>query len=247
VLVADGHALKRAGMMYAVQQHSTLEVAGEAIDRATACQFVAEQQPDLVVFNLALPGDGLALLLAGKPLHPRARWIAVSPTRDVLTLQRALQAGASGCVLEEEGMGELLAALREVVEGRTFLSRKISALLLASAARKAAARWEALLPTLSDREWQVFRHLGTGQGPAAMARELGLSPKTIETHEQRIQEKLHLTGASQLRAAAEAWAAGVSEPAEAEGRMLYDSEPADEEWMTPWEEERSVLCASGAG
>jgi DNA-binding NarL/FixJ family response regulator len=240
VLVADGHALKRAGMMYVVQQHPTLEVVGEAIDLATACQFVAEQQPDLVVFNLALPGDGLALLHAGKPLHPRARWIAVSPSRDVLTLQRALRAGAGGCVLEEETR-ELVAALREVAAGRTFLSEKVSALLL-GAARQGPTRCEKLLSSLSDREWQVFRRLGEGQGPAAMAQELKVSAKTVETYERRIVEKLHLTGATQLRAVAEDWVARNSGPPEVVGHMLFDSESHGNEWLTPWEvDQRPVI------
>ncbi len=88
VLVADEHALKRAGMMFAVQQHPALDLAGEVADAPAACRFVTEEKPDLVVCNLELPGDGLALLHAGRPLHPSARWIVVSPRTDALTLQR---------------------------------------------------------------------------------------------------------------------------------------------------------------
>jgi DNA-binding NarL/FixJ family response regulator len=249
VLVAEGHALKRAGMMFAVHQHPALDLAGEVADVPAACRFVAEEKPDLVICNLELPGDGLALLHAARPLHPPARWIVVCPLTDALTLQRTVRAGACGCVLEEEGLGELLPALHEAVAGRPFMSRKISSLLLASAVRKVPARWESLLHSLSDREWQVFRRLGRRQGVAAMARELGIAKKTIETHERRIQEKLHLPGAQRLHAAAEEWAASSSGPAEVEGRMLFpDSEPAAEEWTTPWEaDQRPVIFSNCSG
>lgn len=208
VLVAESHALKRAGMMFAINLHPLLQVAGEVADVPAACRFVAEEKPDLVVCNLDLPGDGLALLHAGRPLHPPARWIVVSPPTDAHSLQRAVRAGAGGCVLEEEGPGELLHALNEAVGGRTFLSGKTATLLLASMGRKQPARWESRLTTLSDREWQIFRRLGRGQSLAEMARELGITKKTIETHERRMQEKLGLPGKQRLRLAAEEWVVG---------------------------------------
>jgi DNA-binding NarL/FixJ family response regulator len=206
VLVADGHALKRAGMMYAVEHQPGLVVAGEAADLRTACQFLAEAKPDFVICNLHLPGDGLELLHAGRPLHPEARWVMVCPPTDAQSLQRVRRAGAQGVVLEAEGAGELLRALREVMAGRPFLSEKVSWRLLAEDTRR-PARWEALLAALSDREWQVFCRLGRGMGVTAMAAELGLSVKTIETHERRIQEKLGLPGTPPLRLAAAEWSA----------------------------------------
>lgn len=198
--------MKRAGMMYAVVQHPALVVAGEATDLRTACQFLAEAKPDFVICNLHLPGDGLELLHAGRPLHPEARWVVVCPSADAQSLQRVRRAGAQGVVLEAEGAGEVLRALREVMAGRPFLSEKAQWRLLAEDSRR-PARWEALLAALSDREWQVFCRLGRGMGVTAMAAELGLSVKTIETHERRIQEKLGLPGTPPLRSAAEEWIA----------------------------------------
>ena len=205
VMLVEAIPLIRFGLAALSEIDPLLKVCAEAGDAPTARQRCAEAQPDLIVLNLAIPrGDGIQLLRDFQKLHPAARTLVVSDREDALSLERAFRAGARGYVSLREEPTEVFAGLARLAAGELFASRRVSHLLLEHLAqRRRPAAWE--VATLSDRELQVFRLLGEGLGATAIARDLGLSVKTIETHQSRMKEKLHAATSAELHRRAGEW------------------------------------------
>jgi DNA-binding NarL/FixJ family response regulator len=216
VLIVDGEPLTRFGIAALINLHPLLRVCEEAGDVRAARAACAEEKPDLIVLELALAGgDGLELLRDFARLHPPARTVVVSARDDALSVQRAFRAGARGYVTKQEEATEVLAALEEVFTGGIFASARVANLLVADLAARRAPRALGNLSALSDRELLVFRRIGQKNGATAIARELAVSVKTVETHQGRIKEKLGLPTCAELRRRAERWVAskgGVVRP-----------------------------------
>jgi DNA-binding NarL/FixJ family response regulator len=166
----------------------------------------AEASPDLVVLSLTLQhGDGIALLKDFKKMHPTARALVVTARTDSLSVQRAFKAGARGYVVAEDETAEVLQALGRIAAGELYASATIARGLLQMLANGSVETGRDSCGQLSDRELEVFRLIGSGFGTARLATELHLSVKTIETHRQRIKQKLGLTNATELTQRAAEW------------------------------------------
>ncbi len=205
VMIVNGVPLVRFGLAALAGCHPLLEVCAEAGDAREARRICAEEKPDLAVLDLEVPhGDGVELLRDFRKLHEPLRSLVVSEREDALSVQRAFRAGARGFVTAREEPAEVLAALDAVLAGRLYASRRVSLLLLEQMAGGSVAHSVA---ALSDRELQVFRLLGRGLRPTAIARDLGVSVKTVETHQQRMKEKLRAANGAELHRQAEHWVA----------------------------------------
>jgi len=123
-------------------------------------------------------------------------------------VQRAFEAGARAYVSKSDEAAELLAALEAIITNRRFIGKLVSKALELNASHKPNDRALRLLRNLSDREMHIFRRIGKGEGTTAIARELGISVKTVETHNAHIKEKLRLSGSTQLHRTAENWLRG---------------------------------------
>jgi DNA-binding NarL/FixJ family response regulator len=118
-----------------------------------------------------------------------------------------LRAGARGYVTKQEALGSVLEAVREVMEGRTYLSPKMASQVISKVVVNSIAPDEEITDRLSDRELEVLEMIGAGKEIKAIARALHLSPKTIETHRSHIKEKLKLENARQVARFATQWVA----------------------------------------
>ena len=213
VLIIDGEPLTRFGIAALVNLHPLLCVCGEAGDARTGRVACEQEMPDLIVLELELPGgDGIELLRDFARLHPPARAVVVSGREDALSVQRAFRAGARGYVTKHEQAAELLAALEQVFTGGIFASERVAHLLVADLAARRSPRGLGNLSALSDRELLIFRRFGQKHGTTAIARELAVSVKTVETHQGRIKEKLGLANSAELHRRAEQWVAGTRTP-----------------------------------
>jgi DNA-binding NarL/FixJ family response regulator len=202
VLVLEPNPLTRFGIESVIDLHPLLHVCGEACEARMARSLCSAKKPDLIVLALFPPnGDGIELLKEFATIHPPARAIVVIDSSEAVFVQRSFRAGARGCVTKHEEPTELLAGLEDVLSGKLFISSGVSQ-ILANCEHQSSSR---NLHTLSDRELSVFRRLGSKQGPTEIARELGLSVKTVETHQRRIKEKLRLPNGVELNLAAERW------------------------------------------
>jgi len=206
VLIVDGMPLTRIGLSTLINSHPQLCVCAETGEANVARRLCAEQQPDLVTLNLVLMrGDGIELLRDFARLHPAAQMLVISEREDALSLQRAFRAGARGYLTKWDDAPEVFRALEQVQAGNLFASQRVAGLLLSHLASGEIKAGKGSLSTLSDREMQIFRLVGSGVRTSAVARELGLSVKTIETHRQRIKDKLHLQSGADLNQRASQW------------------------------------------
>jgi DNA-binding NarL/FixJ family response regulator len=179
VLLVDDHPLVREGLTARMEGLADITVVGEAGDATQALARVAECHPNVVLMDIGMPGTG------GIELTERL----LSMYDSAEHAQRAMAAGARGYVLKDSPSTEILAAIRAVASGGTYLSPALAQRLF----RAPAAR-----VSLSERENGILALLGQGQSSKQIARALDIGVRTVETHRQNIRRKLDLAGQAEL-------------------------------------------------
>ena len=209
VLLADDHAIIRDGLKQILADTDDLAVAGEVANGLELMQQVREQDWDVLVLDISMPGrNGLELIHMVKAEKPLLPILVFSMHHEEQYAVRALQAGAQG-YLTKESDGELLvAALRRVARGSVYISDKVAELMV-----RGIRPTSEMLPhnLLSDREYQVFNRLVAGRGLTEIGVELSVSVKTISTHKTHILQKMNLANTGDL--IRYAIAHGLAEPA----------------------------------
>lgn len=196
VLLADDHAIIRDGLKQILADTEDLAVCGEAANGNEALQLVREQEWDVIVLDISMPGrSGLDLIRLIRDEKPKLPILILSMHHEEQYAVRALHAGASGYLTKESDAELLVQAIRRVARGGVYVSDTV-AQLIARGLMPAAS--ELPHTTLSDREYQIFHRLVLGQGLTDIANELSLSVKTISTHKTRILQKMAMTNTSEL-------------------------------------------------
>jgi len=209
ILVVDDHPLLRAGLIQFIERQKDMICSGEADSAATTQSAVANQKPDLVLLDLRLRSeDGLELIKSLKARFPKLPILIISQCDELLYAERVLKAGACGYIMKEEATDEVLVAIRFVLGGELYLSRKLAIRLVQKAIEARPATPGPGLDSLTDRELQVFQMVGAGLNTRHIAERLNLSFKTIETYRENIKHKLGLAGAADLVRYATSWVEG---------------------------------------
>ena len=217
VFIADDHGILRGGLRALINAQLDMEVVGEAASGPDAEIGVKETEPDVLLMDISMPrGGGLAAISAIKAVRPRTRVLVLTVHDELGYVRAAADAGAIGYVVKNAVDTELLAAIRAVAEGRTFMD--ISAgqgLAESSMSRRAPAKLGAREATqLTGREREVMARVAEGFTNSQIAEELGLGVKSVETYRARVMEKLGLTSRSDLvRFALEAGILAAGKPA----------------------------------
>lgn len=198
VLIADDHAVLRAGLRMLLEVQRDMAVAGEAGDGAGALQQARELQPDVILMDLTMPGmpsgDAIRQVLRASP---KSRVLVLTMHDDPAYLASAMAAGAAGYVVKKVADSELLSAIRAVHAGRTFVDLTQS--LDTPSRTVGTGRPESARPKdLSRREREVLRLLAQGYSNQQIATRINVSVKTVETHRTRLSEKLGLKGRAEL-------------------------------------------------
>lgn len=191
IAIADDHAVVRKGVRQIISEAEGLTVVGEAASADELLTMLRSQAIDVVVLDLGLGvRSGIDLLKHIKSELPRVQVIILSMHPEDLFAVRALRAGASGYVEKDAPPETLLAAIHRVRAGGTYVSAETAERIAADIARGGAE----VMPheRLSDREFEIFRLLGSGMSATAIARALNLSVKTVSTHRSHIIEKTGL-------------------------------------------------------
>lgn len=199
ILVVDDHPMMRAGLVQLIDRQPDLQVWAEAGNPSEAFSRLEKSRPDLVLTDITMPGrSGIEFIKDLLALDAKLRILVISMHDETMYAERVLQAGARGYIMKESGGGNLMAAIRQVLDGRVYVSPGISARILENISLPRPRKSDSPVSLLTNREFEVFRLIGQGHGTREIAAELHLSPKTVEVHRIHIKEKLGLKNASAL-------------------------------------------------
>lgn len=189
VVIADDHQILREGLKQLLLAASDLDVVGEAGDGHEVLERIRALDIDVLLLDLSMPGkSSMELIRQVKNERPKLRILVLSMHEEHQYAVRAIRAGASGYLTKESASSQLVAAIRKVAGGGAFISAEVAEHLAHDAMPHAIDRPRHA--ALSDREFQVFTHLVSGESVTEIAAALHLSAKTISTHKARLMEKL---------------------------------------------------------
>ena len=200
VLLADDHAVLRAGLKVLLSSEPDIEICGEAANGDEAVARALELRPDVVVMDLRMSGaelDGIdaTRAITANPNAPKV--LVLSMYDDPAFMDQALAAGAAGYARKRDADTDLLSAIRAVARGEAYLAPALTTVMLKRISAPEGEQ-DDQGRDLSERELEVLRHLALGYNNRQIAETLGLSVKTIETYKARVMEKLGVTGRAAL-------------------------------------------------
>lgn len=199
ILLVDDHPLTSEGLAAVINREPDLEVCGMACNPAEAISALGRLKPDLMVTDMTMPGrSGIEFLKDVHAMMPELPILVLSMHDEMLFAERALRAGAQGYVMKDAGSAKVREVIRQILNGQSYVSPQMSARLLDAVTGRRPRGSNSPIEKLSDREFEVFRLLGSGKSTKEVARALNLSPKTVDVHRSRIKEKLQLKDASSL-------------------------------------------------
>lgn len=192
ILLADDHVLVRASLKFLLEGFAGLNVVGEANDGNDTLKMMGELEPDVVVMDISMPGlNGLEAARSITKDHPAARIVMLSMHSDETHVLQALRAGASAYVLKESAPAELEAAIRAVARGESFLSPAISRHVIGDYLKRVPPE-PGSPDLLTPRQREILRLIAEGKTSKHIARLLGTSVKTIESHRASLMERLDI-------------------------------------------------------
>lgn len=200
IVLADDHSLVRRGMRSLLEAEPDLRIVGEAADGREALKLCESLEPDIAILDVAMPQlNGLEVAAQAIKLVPELKVIMLSMYADESYIVRALLAGAKAYLLKEATEGDLVAAVRAVSEGKSFFSPAISRILAENYVRQLQQRgqqdsWELL----TAREREVLQLLAEGKTNKEVATVLNIGVSTVETHRNKIMQKLGLRNFAEL-------------------------------------------------
>jgi len=196
VVIADDHTLVREGLKQLLRAAGGIDVIGEARDGHDVLKVIRESDFDVLLLDMSMPGkSGMELIKQVKSEKPRLRILVLSMHQEHQYAVRAIKSGASGYLTKDSASALLVSAIEKVAGGGAFISAEVAEQL----ALGAMPQSEGLPHTaLSDREYQVFRMLVSGQAVTAIAAVLNLSVKTVSTHKARLMEKMGIDNQAEL-------------------------------------------------
>jgi DNA-binding NarL/FixJ family response regulator len=206
IFIVDDHPLVREWLTNLIRQHPGLVVCGEAATAAEAVSGIANTKPDVAIVDISLRnGSGLDLIKTLKAMHPGTAIIVLSMHDERLYAERSLRAGARGYIMKRETTRNVIAAIRQVLDGKLYVSSDMAAYFAEKFVDGKPPTGESSVEQLSDRELEVFQFLGQGRETRDIAKSLNISIKTVQAYCARIKEKLKLANASELLREAVRW------------------------------------------
>jgi DNA-binding NarL/FixJ family response regulator len=199
VLVVDDHPMLREGIVQRLKREPDLIACAEAEDGPQALEAIEAHKPHIAVVDISLgQGHGLELIKEIQARHPHLPILVFSMHEESLYAERALNNGARGYVMKRESPQTFLTAIRQVLAGDMYFSPAMTGKLLGRIATGARSETSPPVKTLSDREQEIFDLLGQGYGTVEIARQLGISAKTVSSHRESLKQKLNVTSGQAL-------------------------------------------------
>jgi DNA-binding NarL/FixJ family response regulator len=199
ILLVDDHAIVRLGLMTLLNDQPDMEVVAEASTAAEAVRAVEKFQPDVVLMDIRLPGEGgIEATRQVTSRFPESKVVMLTSFADDDLVVRAISAGAVGYVLKQVGNEELLRAIRAAARGEALLDPSTTARLISHVRELDRKAEEDAFRELSDREMDVLTQVARGKTNAEIGKILNLSEKTVGNYLGTIFEKLHLNNRIEL-------------------------------------------------
>jgi DNA-binding NarL/FixJ family response regulator len=196
IVLADDHTIVREGLKQILAASPDFEIVGEASDGHQALSCVRENEFDVLILDMSMPGrSGIELIRQVHAEKPRLKILVLSMHEEHQYAVRAIRAGASGYLTKESASHQLAEAIRKVAGGGAFISAEVAQQLALGAMPGATG---PLHSALSDREYQIFLLIAAGKSISDIASSLNLSVKTVSTHKANILQKMNMTTAGEL-------------------------------------------------
>jgi DNA-binding NarL/FixJ family response regulator len=193
VLLADDHAIVRDGLRMLIAGEPGVDLVAETDNGSDAVRLAAEVAPDVAVVDISMPGGGAEAVERIRAEAPGVRVLVLTMHEDRAHLTRMLEAGADGYVVKHASHDELLRAIRAVAAGESYVDAGLAGTVL-----RPARTQDSVDAALSAREMDVLRRVAWGESNKAIAHELGISVRTVETYKARSAEKLGLRSRSEI-------------------------------------------------
>jgi DNA-binding NarL/FixJ family response regulator len=196
IVLADDHTIVREGLKGLLAAQADFEVVAEASDGHEVIKRVRENDFDVLVLDMSMPGkSGVELIKQVHAEKPKLRILVLTMHEERQYAVRAIKAGAAGYLTKESASAQLVMAIRKVAGGGAYISAEVAEQLALGAMPQTEGLPHA---SLSDREFQVFRMLVSGQAVSEIAERLNLSVKTISTHKARLMQKMNMDNHTEL-------------------------------------------------
>ncbi len=200
ILLTDDHTLFRQGIHNLLDKETDIEVVGEAANGTDSVNQVPSLRPDIVLMDIGMPGlSSFEATRQIKKLRPETKILFLTMYDDEDYLVECMEVGGSGYVLKDSPAAQLLAAIRDVHRGGSYLSPKmLSQLVDDFRSRIKSSHRQPRFATLTPREKEILKFLAEGQSVKEIAQHLNLSVKTIEAHKFNLMRKLDIHNKAQL-------------------------------------------------
>jgi two-component system response regulator NreC len=200
LLIADDHKIFRQGIIKLLEEEPDLQVVGEAADGREVVKKAADLKPDVILMDIAMANlNGLEATKQIKKVLPESKIIMLTMHKNEEYVLQSFQAGASGYILKEGAVEELVSAIRSIHADKSFLSPTVSKTLVDAYLRKMeTGKTETPFDLLTDREREVLQLIAEGFTNREVAKQLYISVKTVEAHRAHIMQKLNIHDIAKL-------------------------------------------------
>jgi DNA-binding NarL/FixJ family response regulator len=199
ILIADNHKIFREAVGSLLSNEPDMEVVGVAEDGRNAVQLARELQPNVITMEISMPNlNGIDATRQITHEMPKVKAIALSACRDKRSVREMLKAGASGYVTKECAFEELIAAIRDVASNQIYLCSQVSKVVIDGFINRLSKGDDSVYSVLTRREREVLQLIAEGKSTKVIAKELGVSAKTIEWHRSQLMKKLGIQSIAEL-------------------------------------------------
>lgn len=199
ILTADDHPLMRDALRICIEDESDMQIVAEVETGRDAISKAREIDPDVTILDLYLPDqDGISVLQQILAADPEARVLFFTSSSEDDRIAQAIQSGALGYLIKDSQRSEILAAIRDVSQGRSYLSPTVAGKLANSLRQRHANSLQASVERLTQREEDILALVGEGASNLDIARRLNIGETTVRTHIHNILQKMGLENRSQL-------------------------------------------------
>lgn len=199
VMIVDDHQIVRDGLKAILHHEEGIGVIAEADNGRTALRLVDELKPEIVIMDIAMPDmNGIEATRRISSEHPEIKVLILSMHHDKRMVIEVFNAGARGYLLKECASDELLRAIRTLLQGETYLSPKISSIVVKDLVKKQQGENPSEIFSLSSREREVLQLLAEGKNMKEIAFTLDVSIKTVEAFRKRLMDKLKVNSIAEL-------------------------------------------------